>query len=151
MNYYSLIVCCFISLFTLQDKQFVSFKDDEVKISAKGKHLTVVLPFQILEKYHIQTEKVESNNLIPTEIHFEGPEGYKILGFEFSKALREALILGGLKCEVLSNYLEVTLHLEKNITLSKALNIKGYLYYQACDDRQCFYPRTLDFNVNFKL
>lgn len=146
MNFYSLIVFCFVSLFSIQEKHFVDFKTDEVKISKSQEYITITLPFEILENFHIQSEKTEDNNFIPTEIHFEDSEGYKILGFEFSKAERENLILGDLKCEVLSNILEVTLKLKKT-TVNKPLFLKGHLYYQACDDRQCFYPRNLRFEL----
>lgn len=147
MNCYSLIIFCFVSLSSFQDEQFVSFSTNDVKILAKGEQLTVVLPFEILKSYHIQTEKIVDNNLIPTEIHFDEPNGYKILNYQFSRVQRDELILDQLKCEVLSGQLEVTVQLQKNKTVNKSLNLKGYLYYQACDDRQCFYPRNLPFIV----
>lgn len=147
MNFYSLILLFFISLFGIQDKQFVEFKSDEVKIATSKEYVTVTLPFEILESYHIQTEKIENNNFIPTEIHFEDPEGFKILNYQFSKVNRENLVLDELKCEVLGGILEVTVELEKKSSSSKALDLKGYLYYQACDDMRCFYPRSLNFSV----
>jgi hypothetical protein len=147
MNFYSLILFFFISLFGFQDKQFVEFKSDEVNISINKEYITVTLPFEILESYHIQTEKIENNNFIPTEIHFENPEGFKILNYQFSKVNRENLVLDELKCEVLGGILEVTVELEKKSSSSKALDLKGYLYYQACDDMRCFYPRSLNFSV----
>lgn len=147
MNYYSIILFCFVSLFVFQNKHFVDFKDDEVKISSKGEYLTVVLPFEILENFHIQSEKIENNNFIPTEIHFDEPNGYNILGYEFSKVKRDQLVLDQLKCEVLSGQLEVTVHLEKTTKANKSPDFMGYLYYQACDDMRCFYPRNLPFNV----
>lgn len=149
MNCYKLILLCVISFFSIQDKQFVDFNDEDVKISAKGEQLTIVLPFEILENFHIQSEIFFDNNLIPTEIHFDEPEGYKILNYQFSKVNRENLVLDQLKCEVLSGKLEITVQLEKKSTTHKPLDLKGYLYYQACDDRQCFYPRSLTFNVNW--
>jgi len=147
MNFYSLILLFFIALFGIQDKQFVEFKSDEVKISTNKEYITVTLPFEILESYHIQTEKIENNNFIPTEIHFENPEGFKILNYQFSKVNRENLVLDELKCEVLGGILEVTVELIKKSSSSKALDLKGYLYYQACDDMRCFYPRSLNFGV----
>jgi len=147
MNFYSLIPLFFISLFGIQDKQFVEFKSDEVKISTNKEYVTVTLPFEILESYHIQTEKIENNNFIPTEIHFENPEGFKILNYQFSKVNRENLVLDELKCEVLGGILEVKVELIKKSSSSKALDLKGYLYYQACDDMRCFYPRSLNFSV----
>jgi hypothetical protein len=146
MNFYSLIVFCLVTLSGIQDKHFVDFKANEVRISKDQEHIIVTLPFEILENFHIQSEKTEDNNFIPTEIHFDEPEGYKILEFEFSKTDRENLILGDLKCEVLSNAMEVTLKLKKT-TVNKPLYLKGHLYYQACDDRQCFYPRNLRFEL----
>lgn len=147
MNYYKVLALCIISLLSIQSKQFVDFNKDEVRISKNNEIISVVLPFQIHEPYHIQTEKIVDNNLIPTEIHFETPEGYEILGYEFSKAKREILMLDQLKCEVLSGKLEITLELKQKTPSTKPLNLKGNLYYQACDDRQCFYPRTLHFNL----
>ncbi len=147
MNCSSLIILCFITLFSVQDKQFVDFKNEDVKVSVNGEQITIVLPFEILENFHIQSEKIFDNNLIPTEIHFETPNGYKILDYQFSKTQRENLLLGDLKCEVLSKDLEVTLQLKKEPSSSKIPNLKGFLYYQACDDRQCFYPRSFYFNV----
>ena len=146
MNFYNLIALCLITLFSFQEKQFVKFKDNEVKISKDQKYITITLPFEILENYHIQSEKVVDNNFIPTEIHFNDPKGFKIVDYKFSKIQRENLILGDIKCEVLSNQLEVTIKLEKT-TLNILLDLKGYLYYQACDDRQCFYPRNLRFEL----
>jgi hypothetical protein len=149
MNCYKVILFCFISLFSLQDKQFVDFKADEAKISKDQEYITITLPFEILENYHIQSEKIFDNNLIPTEVHFDVPDGYKILNYQFSKVNRGTITLDQLKCEVLSNDLEVTLLLEQRTTSNKAPELKGYLYYQACDDRQCFYPRNLHFNVKW--
>lgn len=149
MNSYKLILFCIISIYSFQDKQFVDFKPDEVKISTNKKHITVTLPFEILDNYHIQSEKIEDNNFIPTEIHFDDPDDFKIVTYQFSKVKRDQLVLDQLKCEVLSGKLEITVQLEKKSTTNKPLDLKGYLYYQACDDRQCFYPRSLTFNVNW--
>ena len=147
MNFYSFILCSFVFLSSFQDKHFVAFKSDEVKISTNQELITVSLPFEILENYHIHTEKIEENNFIPTEIHFDEPDGFIIVSVQFSKVHRETLMLGELKCEVLSDDLEVTIQLTKNTHSTSNLILKGYLYYQACDDRQCFYPRNLHFEV----
>lgn len=130
-----------------QDKQFVEFKANEVKVSKNQELINVTLSFEILENYHIQSEKIEDNNFIPTEIHFEDLNGFKMVGYKFSKVQRKKLVLDQLECEVLSGQLEVTLQLEKMSTMNKSLDLIGYLYYQACDDMRCFYPRSLNFRV----
>ena len=147
MNYFKISLFSVFLLLTAQDKQFVEFLSDEVKITKNQERLTVILPFEILENFHIQSEIIGDGNFISTEIHFDNPNGFKILDYQFSKVNREDLVLGLLKCEVLSDELEVTLQLEKTSTSKKTLNLKGHLYYQACDDRQCFYPRILRFSL----
>jgi hypothetical protein len=147
MIYFKIGVFSIILLLSFQDKQFVEFKSELVKISSEKELVTVVLPFEILEDYHIQSEEIGDGNFIATEIHFDNLEGFKILGYQFSKVNRENLVLGQLKCEVLSNQMEITLRLEKTSISKKSLNLKGHLYYQACDDRQCFYPRNLQFSL----
>jgi len=147
MNYFKISVFSLLFLLTVQDKQFVEFKSDEVKFSKNQEQITITLPFEILENFHIQSDKVEDGNFIATEIHFDNPEGFKILGYHYSKVNREDLILGDLKCEVMSDQLEVTLRLEKTSKSKNELYLKGHLYYQACDNRQCFYPRILQFRV----
>jgi len=147
MNYFKISVFSILLFLTIQDKQFVKFISDEVEITENQEHVTLVLPFEILNDFHIQSEHVEDSNFIATEIHFDPREEFDILGYQFTKTQRDNLVLDQLKCEVLSNRLEVTVQLEKNFTSNKPLYLTGHLYYQACDDRQCFYPRTLQFVV----
>ena len=147
MNYYSLILCFVASFFGNETKQFVEFKEATTIVVKENGHVKMILPFEVLTDYHIQSNSEVSDGSIPTEITFKGSDDYKIISQEFSLVQNETIVLNRDKHKVISNRFEVTvtLKLNKNITNSKLV---GGLYYQACTDRQCLFPRTLDFQIS---
>ena len=150
MNCCSLFLFVVLSLYGDQQKQFVSFNDTEVIISEEKEILIITLPFTIDEDYHIQAESETLNNLIATEISFEKNGSFDILYYKFSLTNYETIVLNDFSHRVLSDKVEVTLALKfKENKSKKGLGLNGELYYQACDDQRCFFPRSLAFNVDF--
>jgi len=149
MNSCSLFLFIVLSLFCNQQKQFVTFNDIEVRISEEKGVFTITLPFTIDEDYHIQAVSEVLDNLIATEISFEQNGSFEIEGFEFSLTNYETVVLNEFTHRVLSDRVEVTVILKFNENKSaKGIGLKGELYYQACDDQRCFFPRSLGFNVD---
>lgn len=149
MNCYSLFLFIVLSLFGDQQKQFVSFIDTEVSLSKEKDVLTITLPFLIQEDYHIQVASEVLDNLIATEISFEQNGSFKIESYEFSLTNYDTVVLNEFTHKVLSDRVEVTVALKFIEDKSgKGIRLKGELYYQACDDQRCFFPRTLVFNVD---
>lgn len=148
MNCCSLFLFVVLSLFGDQQKQFVSFNDTEVRISEEKEILIITLPFTIDEGYHIQAESETLNNLIATEISFEKNGSFDILYHKFSLTNYETIVLNEFSHRVLSDKVEVTVALKfKENKSKKGIGLNGELYYQACDDQRCFFPRSLAFNV----
>ena len=149
MNCCSLFLFVVLSLFGDQQKQFVSFNDTEVRISEEKEILIITLPFTIDEDYHIQAESEVLDNLIATEISFEQNGSFEIESYEFSLTNYDTVVLNQFTHRVLSDRVEVTVTLRlKGENVKKNNELKGELYYQACDDQRCFFPRTLGFNVD---
>ena len=149
MNCCSLFLLVVLSLFGDQQKQFVSFNDTEVRISEEKEILIITLPFMIDEDYHIQAESEVLDNLIATEISFEQNGSFEIESYEFSLTNYDTVVLNQFTHRVLSDRVEVTVTLRlKGENVKKNNELKGELYYQACDDQRCFFPRTLGFNVD---
>lgn len=148
MNYYSIFIFISLSLFGVQTKQFVKLNQDDLKIIKDKNIVTIVLPFEILDGYHIQAESDTKDNLIATEITFEKNERFEIIKQEFSKVYYETVVLNEFSHRVLSDRFEVTVTLKLNkVGPDFDHELIGGLFYQACDDRQCFFPRTVDFVV----
>ena len=129
-------------------KQFVEFDDDLLSLTRQKETITVVMAFNIQEGYHIQDVSEIKDNLIATEISFENHDAYSILNRKFTVTNYETVVLNEFTHRVLSDVLEVTLKLNlKNKSSDPELKLKGQLIYQACDDRQCYFPRTLNFVI----
>jgi hypothetical protein len=148
MNCYSLFLFIVLSLFGHQQKQFVSFIDTEIIMSKEKDIITITLPFMIQEDYHIQAASEVLDNLIATEISFEQNGSFVIESYEFSLTNYDTVVLNEFTHRVLSDRVEVTVALKfMEDKTGKSIGLKGELYYQACDDQRCFFPRTLAFNV----
>ncbi|MBJ6367803.1 hypothetical protein [Snuella sedimenti] len=149
MSFYNFLLCCFLGLFHFQQKQFVSIEEDRIKINRDNTIITIMIPFKILDGYHIQALSNTQDNLIPTEINFEVPEGCT-LQKTFTKKYYDTVVLDKVEHKALSHILEVTVTLKCDKRMpSDSSYLNGGLYYQTCNDRQCFFPRTLDFCISY--
>lgn len=147
MNFYSLAMCFALSFFVKETKQFVEFSTVNIKIVKENGFVTITLPFEVLETYHIQSNSEISNALIATEITFKDSNAYTINSKEFSLKQDETIILNGDEHKIISNQFEVIVSLQLNENTSN-LKLEGELYYQACSDTQCLFPRSLNFQIS---
>jgi len=146
MSYYSLTLCFILSLFGNETRQLVEFKETEVVKVIEDDHMTVTLPFEVLETYHIQSNANSSGGQIATEVTFKENRNYTIERQEFSLKQHETIVLDGVKNTVISSRFEITVAL-KRIENASDVTLEGELYYQACTDRQCLFPRALSFHI----
>ena len=147
MNYYSIILCFALSFLGKETKQFVEFKDANITVVKENGYATITLPFEVLKDYHIQSNSDISDGSIPTEIIFKEKKGYKIEHQKFSLKQNETIQLNGANHKVISNQFEVTVKLKINENISK-VKLEGELYYQACSNSQCLFPRSLNFKLS---
>lgn len=133
--------------FSSQAQDFVKFNETDVNQKIDDELITITLPFEILEGYHIQSEAESLDGSLPTEVTFQDNDLYEIVSYTYSKKYNEKVVLNQYTHNVLINEFEITVTLKLK---SKASNPKlnGQLFYQACTDRQCLFPRTLDFQIS---
>lgn len=130
--------------------EFLRFEKDETEISSDKKQVQIILPFRINDGFHIQPVKNVPENYIPTEIYFEPNDLFEVSNFEFIDTHYDTVTLDKTEQIVLSGSFRVKVIIkpfEKGINQSKKL--KGKINYQACDERQCYYPRSLEFEIEF--
>ncbi len=146
MNYYKAIFFLAISVIGTQQKQFVTFLSEEIQINQDAGFTTVIIPFEILEGYHIQLEKVEDDNLLATKIEFENQRGIKIMHKEFTSLQFKTVILDKQEFQVLDKAFKVKVKLAPK---KSPKELRGKLFYQTCDDFKCYFPRELKFVIPF--
>ncbi|MEO9511077.1 MAG: hypothetical protein ABJN84_13760 [Flavobacteriaceae bacterium] len=135
-----------VSLLCNDTKQFVEFKSTDVVVEIENGFATITLPFEVLADYHIQSNSDNSDGSITTGLIFKENNTYKIIHQEFSLKQDETIILNGAKHKVISNQFEVKVTLKLNENTSD-IKLEGELYYQACTDGQCLFPRVLNFKI----
>lgn len=148
MNYYNYFFSVlFIAIF---QTNFVNFDKGNVSIHIKAKTIKISLPFEISEEFYIQDEKNVPDNIIPTSVSFKKNKSYKISHIEFVSRNRKVIMLDKTSYQVLSGTFEIKISLNlEDKTKEKVKNLVGELNYQACNKKQCFYPRKLNFEVSF--
>ena len=146
MNYYRITICFILLTFNSQAQDFVKFNKTNINKTQQDKFVTITLPFEVVEGYHIQSNIDSSDGAIATEITFKDNNNYTIEHQEFSLKQDETLVLDGTEHKVISKQFEVTVTLKLNKNISN-VKLEGELYYQTCTDRQCLFPRALNFQI----
>ena len=149
MSYFNVFILLIVSFINVQEKHFVTFISDEVQIIHKETFTTVIIPFEILEGYHIQLEKVEDDNLLATKIDFENQTGIEVKHKEFISLQYKSVVLDKKEVMVLDNTFMVSVKLKLSPNKKKQM-LKGKLFYQTCDNFKCYFPRELKFTISLE-
>ncbi len=118
---------------------------------SRGKTTQVKIDCRVAHGFHINSHKPNSELLIPTEIKFSLPTELIIAGTDYPDG--QNLTFPFMPKEPLSVY-SGDFQVVANVRASQhavpgTYRIHATLRYQACNDRQCFPPKTLpvDFDV----
>lgn len=150
MNFYSLWLLLLGMLTSAPQEQhhFVSLEESAIRIVKEKEGWRAGIPFLIQEPFHIQDISGEQEHVIPTTISFESSELFEIVQYEFGALKYDTVYLDQVPSKVLSGSFEVRVFIKSLAEPSESpLLLKGELVYQACNDRQCFFPRTLTFII----
>ena len=142
MRYFSLIAAFLICAIGLAQDSFVVFDPSLTEIEYFGTQAEVTLVFGIEPGYHIQDVVNVDQNLIPTEVIYYSPAQVKSHRFEIP--FYETVTLGKDSHTVISNWFKIEVRLD----LNHSKDLTGHVYYQACDDKRCFFPREAGFSVS---
>jgi hypothetical protein len=114
---------------------------------------TVDLDFRVASGFHINSNKPKSEFLIPTALKMDVPTDIvlgriqypagKDVSFPFSPDEKLNVYSGDFT-------IKVAVHPLRSVTPGKYA-MRGTLRYQACDNAQCFPPKTLPVNFDVKV
>jgi len=141
--YYSTILL--ISILTLfqQNNQFVQTK--EVTVNIEETTVVITIPFEVEAGYHIQPDVVENSNMLATKVSFGNSFEKMIQDQAFLIHRTHKVFLGEKALKTIKDFsVKVILHKEE---FYKLKSLKGTVFYQACNERKCFFPRELKFDI----
>lgn len=146
MNYIIQILLSLYSACEINNSGFVSFNCDEVEISHHSNMATITLPFEVLEEYFIQSDKIEGNRLRATQLVFESNDKLVVMDHSFSVPQYDLLALNNEKLMVIRDDFDV--NVEVKFLGDTNNTLRGKLYYQAWNGQECYFPRVLEFEVS---
>ncbi|TBW27830.1 hypothetical protein [Gramella sp. KN1008] len=144
-----LLLILIFSFLPVQD-EFVIFQAEDTGVKTGNNQYEISLPFKILDGYYIQAEKGVPENIIPTQVTFQKNKLYEITGYEILPLEEKSIFLDTIEHKVWSNDFRIRVLIkvnDKSRSLTKQLT--GEVVYQACNNKQCFYPRNLNFEIDF--
>jgi Disulphide bond corrector protein DsbC len=134
-----------------QQAQYVTVAPVDAVAVAPGKTAVVTVDCRVAPGFHVNSNKPNSELLIPTEFKFSLPTEIMIAGVTYPEG--QQLTFPFMPNEPLSVYsgdFEVTASVRASQhLLPGSYRVHAQLKYQACNDRQCFAPKTVpvDFDV----
>ena len=143
--------CSLLGLFLFlglgSQSTFVEYNATDVRVKKEGTLIEITLPFSIAEGYHIQDAFDTQDNVLPTKISFKESLQYKVVEYSYSQVNYDTVVLDKVSHKVMGGLMEVRVALEETGNDVGPTIFSGELFYQACNKRQCFFPRTLAFQV----
>lgn len=148
----ALAVCAAIApAQTFQGRQVASVVPSLPVALEPGKQIEVPLQVRIRSGYHINSNKPAEEYLIPTRLTWDAAP-LTVRNITYPKA---EIVTYAFSEQPLSVYsgiivLKTSFAVPKQVPASLA-EIKGRLRYQACNDKECLPPATLEVSVPVKL
>ncbi len=119
-------------------------------VVARGGKAPLEIALRVNRGFHVNSHQPNDELLIPTVVQLDPPEGITIMNIAYPEAQEIALSFATQKLSVYSGSFAVTaeVRVHKWVGLGTQ-RVHGRVRYQACDNRQCFPPKTtpLQFDV----
>ena len=117
-----------------------------------GKAASVTVHCRVNDGFHINSNKPNSEILIPTELQLEPPAQVTVSSISYPPGEMLSLPVINEKISVYSGDFQIVAHLlgARNAAPG-TYRVNGQLKFQACNDRQCFPPRTTPVHFEVKI
>ena len=148
-----LMAIALMSSAALAQQQYVTVAPVDAVAVAPGKTAAVKIDCRVNQGFHINSNKPNSELLIPTELKFSLPTELIIAGATYPAG--QQLTFPFMPNEPLSVY-SGDFQIAANVRAAKnahpgTFRVHAQLKYQACNDRQCFAPKTLPVDFDVKI
>jgi DsbC/DsbD-like thiol-disulfide interchange protein len=147
----SLLALCAASALAQNSGPSVTVAPVDTIVVSRGGKAPLNLALQVNKGFHVNSNKPNDELLMPTIIHLNPPQGIMIVSIHYPDGEQLALpFMGKETLSVYSGNFDITadVRIQKSAALG-TLRVHGEVKYQACDNRQCFPPKTtpLEFDV----
>lgn len=122
----------------------------EINVKA-GKEKKISLVFSIMDNFYIQGNELQNEYFIPTVLKILHSDKIVVGNLQYPPAVKYRYT-DETALDIYKKKMVITIPIQVKDSLANTadLYLKGSLYYQACSNVKCYYPRTLDFMVKLK-
>jgi hypothetical protein len=146
-------LCLAAALFALPaaadpSQQYVSAEPAAVSLRP-GSSANLTLSFRVADGFHINSNKPNSDLLIPTQLTIEPAAGFRVLGMKYAAGHELRLSFDPSEpLNVYSGAFSVQTQLAAAAhQAAGSYTLQGVLRYQACSDSACYPPKSLPVSV----
>jgi hypothetical protein len=132
--------------------------EDIVKVHAPGVTMraggssTIDLSVEVMDGYHIQSNKADVESIIPTTLGIESDKEIFLRKQIFPKAKKFKLKGTDEVLDVYDGRFNVRISLGAGRKIRKGLHrLNGKMDYQACDSVRCLFPRVAEFTLEVEV
>ena len=124
---------------------------EKVKVAA-GAPATVAFDFRVNQGMHINSDTPKSEFLIPTKLRFMPPTDIAVGKLEYPKAEELELSFSKEKLSVYTGDFRIKAQVNASRSATTGpYTVHGELKYQACNDKACFPPKTIEITVPYQI
>jgi len=110
------------------------------------------IPVSILEGYHVNSNTPSEDYLIPLAVTWTSPGALEDAKTMFPKPSSEKYDFADKPLSVFTGNIELTATFKVSAKAPAGPGVaSGKLRYQACNNRACFPPKTVDVNVPYEV
>ncbi len=131
------------------DKNFVDFVDYKM-FKESNLNIKLKLNFTIDSGYHIQPDTVTNSNFIATHFSIEDSETYDVTAVKFDYKPKRWTLDSTTYFKVISENFSIWLTIAPHKASPKSSTTNAILYYQACDAKKCYFPRSLTIPISLE-
>jgi len=135
------------------EKPILTGKSDPAQaVAAPGQNFRLKLVLSIAPKLHINGPSAQDDGLIPTKLSLAAPQGINLDQPVFPPASPARVKFAPKPVRVYSGKVEIAINGQVAATVKPGVyEIKASLSYQACDDKVCHMPATLEVPLRLKV
>ncbi|MCX7878475.1 MAG: protein-disulfide reductase DsbD [Ignavibacteria bacterium] len=116
-----------------------------------SENIKINLKADIQSGFHINANKVNDEDLIPTTLKIESDD-FKVIKINWPSSHKFKFSFSETELDVYEGSINVGINLKANSKLEPGnYEVNGVFSYQACNDRACFAPKDIPFSVNIKI
>ncbi|NDC25618.1 MAG: hypothetical protein EB078_08265 [Proteobacteria bacterium] len=125
-----------------ETQEFLKVGKIKSVVLKEGQFVEAVIPAKVVKGHHIQANPATLPNLIATEITLDNLQGIQAQKPVYPKSKPWKLVSAGKTIETYDGDIEFKVGLSAQGLKPGKYQIKGSVRYQACNDKNCFFPTS---------